>query len=124
LKLTSNYIYSLCVELSKRPKKLFFQEAGPKSMPMRNGRGFKVRLGIMPDVSGASNNGLKAIAVTKDNPAYRAGMKNGDIITAINGKPVKNIQDYMFRLSELKAGMTVSVEILRGEQKLVLLVQL
>ncbi len=122
--LTSNYIYSLCVELSNRNKKLFFQEAGSKSRPMRNGRGFKVRLGIMPDVSGISNNGLKAISVSKDNPAYRAGMKSGDIITAINGKPVKNIQDYMFRLSELKAGMTVSVEIKRGEQKLVLLVQL
>ena len=91
---------------------------------MRSGRGFKVRLGIIPDVSGATNNGLKAIGVTENNPAYRAGMKSGDIITAINGKPVKNIQDYMFRLSELKPGKTVSVEILRGEQKMVLVVQL
>ncbi|NOU18608.1 MAG: M20/M25/M40 family metallo-hydrolase [Bacteroidales bacterium] len=118
------YAYSLCYELSNRPKKLIFQEAGPKNKPMRNGRGYKVTLGIMPDVSGASNNGLKAISVTKDKPAYRAGMKSGDIITAVNGKPVKNIQDYMFRLSELKAGMTVAVEIKRGEQKMVLLVQL
>lgn len=122
--LTSDYIYSLCYELANRSKKLIYQEAGPKSMPARHGKGFKVRLGIIPDVSGATNNGLKAIDVTLNNPAYRAGMKRGDVITAINGKPVKNIQDYMFRLSELKAGMTVSVEIRRGEQKLVLLVQL
>ncbi len=122
--LGTNYIYSLATELSNRPKKLFFQEAGPKSKPMRNSRGLKVTLGIIPDVSGSSNNGLKAIGIRADKPAFRAGMKNGDIITAINGKPVKNIQDYMFRLSELKVGMTVSVEIKRGEQKLVLLVQL
>jgi len=122
--LATNYIYNLTFELSNRPKKLLFQEAGPKSRPVRNGRGFKVKLGIIPDVSGTTNNGLKAIGVTENNPAYKAGMKSGDIITALNGKPVKNIQDYMFRLSELKAGMTVSVEIQRGEQKLVLLVQL
>ncbi|RPH32298.1 MAG: M20/M25/M40 family metallo-hydrolase [Bacteroidales bacterium] len=122
--LATNYIYNLTFELSNRPKKLLFQEAGPKSRPVRNGRGFKVKLGIIPDVSGTTNNGLKAIGVSENNPAYKAGMKSGDIITALNGKPVKNIQDYMFRLSELKAGMTVSVEIQRGEQKLVLLVQL
>ena len=120
----SNYVYSLAMDLSNRPKKLVFQEAGPKSKPVRFGRGYKITLGIMPDVSGAYNNGLKAIAVTENKPAYRAGMKSGDIIVAINGKPVKNIQDYMFRLSELKAGMTCSVEVKRGEQKLVLLVQL
>jgi len=122
--LATKYIYSLVTELSNRPKRLIFTESGPKSKPMRSGRGLKVRLGIIPDVSGATNNGLKAIGVTENNPAYKAGMKSGDIITAINGKPVKNIQDYMFRLSELKPGMTVSVEIKRGEQKMVLVVQL
>lgn len=122
--IATNYIYSLATELSNRPKKLFFQEAGPKSRSMRSSRSLKVTLGIIPDVSGSSNNGLKAIGVSENRPAYRAGIKGGDIITAINGKPVKNIQDYMFRLSELKAGMTVSVEIKRGEQILILLVQL
>lgn len=122
--LETNYIYSLATELSNRPKKLIFQEAGPKSKPIRSGRGYKVKLGIIPDVSGSSNTGLKAIGVTENNPAYRAGMKAGDVITAINGKPVKNIQDYMFRLSDLKAGMTVSVEVQRGGEKIVLLVQL
>lgn len=121
----TNYIYNIAFELSNRPKKLVFQEAGPKSRPVRSARGgLKVKLGIIPDVSGTTNNGLKAIGVTENNPAYKAGMKSGDIITAINGKQVKNIQDYMYRLSELKPGMTISVEVIRGEQKLVLLVQL
>jgi aminopeptidase YwaD len=120
----TNYLYSLCMDLSSRPKKLVFQEAGPKARTIRYGRGFKVTLGIMPDVSGVSNNGLKAIAISEGKPAYRAGMKSGDIILAINGKPVKNIQDYMFRLSELKVGTIANVEIRRGEQIIVLLVQL
>jgi S1-C subfamily serine protease len=51
-------------------------------------------------------------------------MKKGDIITAINGKPVNNIQDYMFRLAQLKHGQTISVEVLREGSKVVLIIQL
>jgi aminopeptidase YwaD len=51
-------------------------------------------------------------------------MKKGDIITAIETKPVNNIEDYMYRMSQLKAGQTISVEILRNGKKEVLLIQL
>jgi S1-C subfamily serine protease len=51
-------------------------------------------------------------------------MKKGDIITAINGKSVNNIQDYMSRMGQLKHGQTISVEILRNGNKQVLLIQL
>jgi len=51
-------------------------------------------------------------------------MKKGDIITAINGLAVHNIYDYMYRLSKLSAGETVSVEIMRKDTKEVLLIQL
>jgi hypothetical protein len=119
----SNYVYSLCHLLATQGQSLTFQEAGPKSQSIR-GRGFKVRLGIIPDVSGMSNNGLKALGVNDNSPAQNAGMQTGDVITAINGKSVRNIQDYMYRLSELKAGMTVSVEVRRGDKTIILLVQL
>ena len=51
-------------------------------------------------------------------------MKNGDVITAINGQPVKNIYDYMYRLAKLHAGETAVVEVKRKGEKVVLLVQL
>ena len=41
-------------------------------------------------------------------------MKNGDIIIGINDKPVTNIQDYMFRLNQLKAGDIIIVKVLRN----------
>ncbi len=124
LSAVSSYVYDIAKALANTPKKLTFNEAGPKSKPARHGRGLKVKLGIMPDVNQGDNNGLRVIAVTPENPASLGGMKNNDIITSINGKPVKNIQDYMFRLSELKAGMTVSVEVKRGDETKVLLIQL
>ena len=38
-------------------------------------------------------------------------MKKGDKITAIAGKPVKNVQDYMAAMSGLKRGEDVEITI-------------
>ncbi|HNX93275.1 MAG TPA: PDZ domain-containing protein, partial [Syntrophomonas sp.] len=84
----------------------------------------KVTLGIMPDVSGTENNGLRVEFASPGKPAQLAGIRKGDRITAINGQPVTNVYDYMTRLQTLKPGQTVSVELLRGTEKLVVLVQL
>lgn len=117
--------YGIISDLAGTDKKLAFQEAGPK---MSTGRGISrrkgVTLGIMPDFAGNVKNGLRADLITPGRPAAIGGMKKGDIITAINGKPVGNIQDYMFRLNQLKFGETIHVEVLRGGQKKVLIIQL
>ena len=78
----------------------------------------------MPDFAGNTKNGLRADQVTPGRPAAIGGMKKGDIIISINGKSVNNIQDYMFRLNQLKHGETINVEVLRGSKKEVLLIQL
>jgi len=83
-----------------------------------------VTLGIMPDFAGQVKNGLKADFVLKDRPADKGGMEDGDIIIAINGKTVKNIYDYMYRLEKLKQGQTITVEVIRDNEKKVLLIQL
>ena len=117
--------YSMSAEeLANSPERLKFREAGPKVEPVRYRRGKGVSLGIMPDFAGVVKNGLRADAVTPGKPAALGGMKKGDIITAINGKTVNNIQDYMSRMSQLKHGQTISVEILRNGKKEVLLIQL
>ena len=78
---------------------------------------FKVTLGLMPDVTGASTiPGLRADIVVAGKPAHNAGIKSGDIIQEINDKSVKNIEEYMERLAELKAGTVVPVKVLRGNQ--------
>ena len=45
--------------------------------------------------------------------AEAAGLKKGDKITAIAGKPVKNVQDYMAAMSGLKRGEDVELSITR-----------
>ena len=51
-------------------------------------------------------------------------MKKGDIIIAIDGKTVGNIQDYMFRLGQLKAGDISVVTVIRNGSKTELLIHL
>ena len=86
---------------------------------------FKVTLGLMPDVMGASSvPGLRADIVVAGKPAHNAGIRSGDIIQEIDGKPVKDIDEYMKRLSELQAGTTIPVRVLRGEETITFQVEL
>jgi aminopeptidase YwaD len=120
----SGLIFNVTRELATSTARLQFKEAGPKVETVRYGRGKSVTLGIMPDFAGVIKNGLRADFVTPGKPAALGGMQKGDIITFINAKPVNNIQDYMFRMKQLKRGQTITVEVLRNDRKVVLLIQL
>ncbi len=120
----SDQIYKVTDLLANTPGRLKFRESGPKTGESRTMRRGAVTLGIMPDFAGNVKNGLRADFVTPGKPAAIGGLKKGDIIVSINGKGVNNIQDYMFRMSHVKHGETISVEVLRGDRKEVLLIQL
>jgi aminopeptidase YwaD len=117
-------IFNVAEELASSPIRLQFKESGPKVETVRYRRGKGVTLGIMPDFAGVVKNGLRADFVTPGKPAALGGMQKGDIIIFINGKQVNNIEDYMFRMGQLKHGETISVEVLRNDKKVVLLIQL
>jgi hypothetical protein len=122
----TEYIYDLTKNLATTDMTLTFQEAGsrPESEEKQHREDLKVTLGIMPDFAGVVDRGLRADLVIKGKPADRAGMKKGDIITAINGHEIGDIYDYMNRLSKIKPGQTITVEILRDGKSKVLMVQL
>jgi serine protease Do len=75
-------------------------------------------------MSSSNENGLGVDGVRENGPAAKGGIKKDDIITAIDGKPVKNIYEYMHRLNELELGKIISVEILRKGKKQILQIQL
>jgi Zn-dependent M28 family amino/carboxypeptidase len=123
LKTVADFVYATIVDLANRQDVLVFQEAGPKSRPNMRRR-FRVSLGIMPDIAATDIKGVRAIGVIPRKPAALAGMKKGDVIVAIEGKPVNGIYEYMHRLSDFKAGQRISVEVTRNGEKIVLSVQL
>lgn len=52
--------------------------------------------------------------ITEGSNAEKLGLKKGDVISAINNEPVKDIIDYMFHSS----GSSLSMDIIRGDKKL------
>jgi serine protease Do len=51
--------------------------------------------------------------VSPDSPASRAGLKQGDVITTLNGQPVANSSALQVAVSELSPGTTISLGVLR-----------
>jgi serine protease Do len=66
------------------------------------------------------SNGALVADVTDGGPADKAGLKNGDIITAFDGKPVPDSRTLPREVADTAAGKAVNVDILRGGKKMTL----
>jgi len=115
-KKVADFIHDVVLKLDQSDTRPQFAQAGPKE-PQATRRRFKVTFGVLP-AYGSQTEGLEIDGTKRDGPAAKAGMLKGDVIIEIEGKEIKNIYDYMYRLAELKKGQTVSVKVQRGEEVL------
>jgi Zn-dependent M28 family amino/carboxypeptidase len=76
----------------------------------RGGR--RASLGTMPDFA-YQDGGVRVAAVMPGSAAEGAGMREGDIITAIDDREVKDLPSFSELLKELAPGETVTVHFLR-----------
>ena len=65
-------------------------------------------------------NGALVADVTDGGPADKAGIKNGDVIVAFDGKPVPDSRALPREVADTAAGKAVNVDILRGGKKMTL----
>ncbi len=63
------------------------------------------------------NRGVLLEDVAPGSPAEKGGLKIGDVITAIGGKPVENIRDFSLYLYEYKIGQSAKISVLRSGQE-------
>jgi hypothetical protein len=77
------------------------------------------RLGVLPDYA-YDGPGLRLEGVNPGSVADKAGIKGGDVIVEIAGKPVPNITGYMTAMGGQKLGTTIDVVVERGGKKLTL----
>lgn len=61
--------------------------------------------------------GALVASIVPDSPAARAGIRQGDLIQAINGKPVDDTHDLTRRVASLPAGKGAAFAILRDGQR-------
>jgi serine protease Do/serine protease DegQ len=73
------------------------------------------RLGVsMEDVAGAE--GARIAQVQPNGPADQAGLKTGDVVTTLNGRPVRGAAELRARLGVVPAGETVDLRVVRGKE--------
>jgi serine protease Do len=77
---------------------------------------------LTPDMAKAFNmpngRGVAVAQVESDSPAAKAGLKVGDVITAINGNVVEDVNEFRLEVAAFAPGTTVHLKINRSGQTL------
>jgi S1-C subfamily serine protease len=62
--------------------------------------------------------GAVVVGVEENSPAKRAGLREGDIIVALEGQPVAGVDDLHRLLTDLRVGVSCSLTVIRWTEKL------
>jgi S1-C subfamily serine protease len=62
----------------------------------------------------AKESGALVLSVEENSPARRAGLRDGDIIVALEGRPVAGVDDLHRVLTDVRVGVSSSLTVLRG----------
>jgi len=90
---------------------------------IKDGKVTRGRLGVTaqdltPELAGAfgipQNAGAVIAQVEEGMPAARAGLKAGDVVTAVNGRKIRNSSDMRNVVGMLRVGSTVDMTVLRN----------
>jgi S1-C subfamily serine protease len=62
--------------------------------------------------------GVVVLGVEENSPAKRAGLREGDVIVALEGQPVAGVDDLHRMLTDLRVGVSCSLTVIRWTEKL------
>ena len=116
-----NYVHKVIAKIDKEDKKPAFTATKVSAVGRVN---FKVTLGIMPDYTFETGEGLRIDGITDNRAASKAGLKAGDIITKLGDNKVMGIQTYMEALSKFVPGDKTQVTFLRDGKLMILPIDL
>jgi len=66
----------------------------------------------------AKESGAMVLSVEENSPARRAGLRDGDVIVALEGKPVAGVDDLHRLLTDVRVGVSCSLTVVRYTEKL------
>ena len=112
----AGFVADVVRALADRPEPLTFVDA-PPPQAAAGGQGYGAYLGTIPDMS-ESPGGVRLSGVRAGSPAEQAGLKAGDIITAIGAKAVANLYDMTDALRSHQPGDTVIITAKRGDAEI------
>jgi C-terminal processing protease CtpA/Prc len=109
-------VAEVATALAQKPERLTYKNL-PSPAPRGDVRSFGASLGTVPDYAGDGRPGVLLAGVRAGGPAEEAGLKRGDLIVELAGKPVRDIHDLMYVLQRSKPGETVTVVVEREGAK-------
>ena len=110
----------LAIEIANQPERPVYQATAAPA-PSGDVRSYGASLGTVPDYAGSEGRaGVLLAAVRPGGPAEKAGMRRGDLLVELAGRPVKSVYDLMYVLRSVKPGQA-SVAVVERDGKRVAL---
>jgi peptidase M28-like protein/PDZ domain-containing protein len=117
----SRLMANLTRELATRPEVPDYRRIARPERPVTRAN-VRAYLGTIPDYAQGEVSGLKVAGIVAGGPAEQAGVRDGDVIVELAGKTIENIYDYTYALNAVKVGVPATLVVLRGQERLTLLV--
>ena len=115
LKRISAFVADLVRSVDQNAARPTYTVARSAPAPGGGRGGISITLGTIPGY-GDGGDGMVVDGVRDNSPAAAAGIKSGDKIVKLNGRDVRNTQDYMFVMGTMKAGEQYDVVVKRGSE--------
>jgi hypothetical protein len=110
-------VYMTADKIASAPSHLEYTEVQqPKPSVAGSGGGYGPYFGSVPDF----RDDLKGVLfadVQNNSPAAKAGLKQGDLLVAFDGKPIENLYDFTYALRAKRVGDVVPVVVKRNGQE-------
>jgi hypothetical protein len=88
--------------------------------PVRgDARSFGASLGTVPDYAGPGEGrtGVLLSGVRPDSPAEKAGLRRGDVLVELDGREIRDVNDFVFVLRRARPGERATAVVLRGGER-------
>jgi aminopeptidase YwaD len=106
--------------ISRMPQRPAFAKAAEEEQQPA-GPGLRVYLGTIPDYS-AEVTGVQLQGVRPGGPAEKGGLKAGDVIVELDGKSIRNVEEYTVALGAARPNVPMKIVVLRGKERVTLTV--
>ncbi|KAB2960132.1 MAG: M20/M25/M40 family metallo-hydrolase, partial [Thermoanaerobaculia bacterium] len=102
-----------------RAQLLTLQRAASGPPVRGDARSFGASLGTVPDYAGPGEGktGVLLANVRPDSPAEKAGMQRGDILIELDGREIRDVNDFVYVLRRARPGERASAAVLRDGER-------
>jgi aminopeptidase YwaD len=105
-------------EIDERPTRLTFVRSAAPAAVGGSRTATQVYLGSIPDMAAPETKGLRLTGVRAGSPADSAGLRAGDIVVELGGKPVTDLQTYSDALYAFRPGDVIEIVAMRGAERM------